>query len=68
MRVRTAIDALGIDIEIRDTIREPTHRAELIQGGGRSTVPCLRIDRSDGTTEWMYESARIVEYLQQRFG
>jgi glutathione S-transferase len=67
-RVRMVMDRLGIDdIEIRDTLRDPANRAELIAGGGRATVPCLRIDHSDGRTQWMYESARIVDYLRAKY-
>ena len=36
---------------------------DLIRGGGRGTVPCLRIERDTGDVEWLYESVDIVEYL-----
>jgi glutathione S-transferase len=39
----------------------------LIEGGGRRTVPCLRIDGDDGQRVWMYESADIVAWLEERF-
>lgn len=65
--VRAAISQLGIDIEIRDTLRNPQHRRELMRGGGMSQVPCLRLDYPDGRTEWMYESLDIIRYLRQRF-
>ncbi len=68
MQVRAAIKGLGAEVEIRDTMREPQHRQELIEGGGRATVPCLRIDHSDGRTEWMYESGDIIDFLDERFG
>jgi glutaredoxin len=67
-RVRQVIDRLDLDIEIRDTRRNPTYRQELIQQGGKATVPCLRIERSDGRVEWMYESADIIDYLKEQFG
>ena len=40
---------------------------ELIRGGGKSQVPCLRIDHPGGTTQWMYESTDIIAYLRRRF-
>jgi glutathione S-transferase len=47
--------------EDRDAFRE------LLQGSGRATVPCLRIQRGD-EVEWMFESADIMQYLAQRYG
>jgi glutaredoxin len=66
--VRSAMARLNADIEIRDILREPKYRQELIEGGGKSQVPCLRIDYADGHTEWMYESADIIDYLRKHFG
>ena len=53
------------DLEIRDIAKNPTHRAALLEGGGRIKVPCLRIE-DDDQVSWMYESNKIIEYLQQR--
>jgi len=66
LRVRRAIDRLDLPIRLRDINRDPEARRELIAGGGRPTVPCLRID-GDGTSTWMYESNDIVRYLEDRF-
>lgn len=66
-RVRAAIKDLGIDVEIRDTQRDPERHRELVEGGGRGMVPCLRID-SNGHTDWLYESEDIIAYLRRRFG
>ncbi len=68
MLVRHTIDDLGIDVELRNIAAHEEHRAALISGGGRATVPCLRVESDDGTIEWMYESARIRDYLNARFG
>lgn len=65
-RVRQFLDDAGIDIETRDTLLDPQARRELIEGGGRGTVPCLRIER-DGQVRWLYESLDIIDYLRQRF-
>jgi len=40
-----------------------THRDNLIDGGGKSQVPCLRIESEDGAVQWMYESRDIINYL-----
>lgn len=65
-RVRHFLDTNGIEVELRDTLRDAGAYNELIQGGGRGTVPCLRIER-DGAVEWMYESVDIMQYLGARF-
>ncbi len=64
---RRAIERLGINIEIRDTLRVQKNKHELISKGGKSQVPCLRIEQ-DGSTRWMYESADIIQYLNQKYG
>lgn len=50
---------------MRDILLDPAARRELVSGGGRPTVPCLKITR-DGSVQWMYESLDIIEYLNQR--
>ena len=66
-RVRKAITRLNLKIELRDVLRDAKHRRCLEQGGGSTTVPCLRIGLgADG--KWMYESADIIAYLAKRFG
>jgi glutathione S-transferase len=67
-RVRSAMDKLGIRIELRDVRSDAQYRDELIEATGRTMVPCLRIEGDDGEVQWMHESADIVRYLQSRFG
>jgi len=64
MRVRRFAEQQGIELEMRDTLSDPHARGELLEGGGRSMVPCLRIER-DGAVHWLYESLDIVEYLRR---
>jgi glutathione S-transferase len=63
MRVRAFLQQEGLDIPLRDTMRDPAARRELIAGGGRGTVPCLRIE-SGTSVRWLYESLDIIEYLR----
>ena len=63
-RVRRFLDSTGIEVELRDTLHDPSAYAELLHGGGRGTVPCLRIARGDDV-RWLYESADIIEYLDR---
>ena len=67
-QVRGVIGQLGLNIELRDILRDPQNRQTLIENGGSSTVPCLRIEQPDGEVSWMYESADISRYLVDRFG
>lgn len=68
VKVRRAIQRLGLNIELRDAQLEGEHRNALLEGGGKLQVPCLRIQHPDGQVEWMYESADIIRYLNDRFG
>ncbi len=63
-RVRQFLDEAGIEIPLRDTLLDPAARRELIEGGGRATVPCLKIER-DGQVRWLYESRDIIDYLRR---
>ena len=68
-RVRAYVEQLGIELPLRDVHTDAEAFRELLQGGGKSTVPCLRIERStdSGTQiEWMYESLDIMRYLGER--
>jgi len=60
---RSALKHIDIEVEERDIARAPSYRGELIKGGGRAQVPCLRIE-SKGEVRWLYESQDIVRYLQ----
>jgi len=66
--VRSAIDQLGLDVELRDIFQDSQHRDDLVQVRGRATVPVMRITSPDGEERWMPESRDIVSYLQQTYG
>ena len=68
VRVLRVIDALGIEVELRNIYREPEHLAALREARGRTTVPVMRITSADGEERWMPESADIVRYLQATYG
>jgi len=67
IKVRQEMRRLSLPIELRDAQGEGPHRQDLLQGGGRAMVPCLRIDDAPGGTRWLYESAEIIAYLRERF-
>ena len=65
--MRREINRLSLPIELRDAQKNVQLRAELLQGGGQVKVPCLQIKDEKGSVQWLYESAEIIQYLQQRF-
>ncbi|RLV60152.1 glutathione S-transferase family protein [Parashewanella curva] len=62
VKVRRAIRRLGLNVELVDAKQEQ-HQQDLVNLGGRSMVPCLRIEE-DGKVTWMYESSDIITYLE----
>lgn len=67
-RVLDAADELGLEIPMRDTLKDAQSRSALADALGATTVPVLRIEGADGDDEWMPESADIIRYLKDRFG
>jgi len=53
-----------INLDMRST-SDREHAAALMQGGGKTQVPCLRIENAQGEVQWMYESNDIIQYLSQ---
>jgi glutaredoxin 2 len=49
---------------LKDVMSDPSNNTELVAGGGKSQVPCLRIESENGEVRWMYESVDIVRYLK----
>lgn len=68
VKTRRAIHKLRVPIEKRSAVQGSPYRGELSHGGGKVKVPCLRIQHGDGREEWLYESSKIVDYLNQKFG
>lgn len=64
LAVRAALWWLGLKIPFKDIMFHPDNNAELIAGGGKSQVPCLRIKSERGEVRWMYETIDIIRYLK----
>jgi len=64
-RVRDFAEEKGISLTLRDTMTDMEAFRELLQGGGKSTVPCLKIQREKEVI-WMYESLDIIDYLNEQ--
>ncbi len=67
IKVRHEMARLSLPIALRDAQHDPDHRADLLNGGGKIQTPCLQITDQAGKVQWLYESADIIKYLQQRF-
>jgi glutaredoxin len=67
VKVRRFLKRHSLAIETRDAKSNPLFREELLKGGGKIKVPCLRIQDEQGKTEWMYESSEIIQYLEQHY-
>lgn len=65
VKVRREMKRQGIHLELRNINQSEQLKQELIEQGGKRTVPCLRIEHSEGNVEWMYESSDIVDYLRK---
>ncbi len=68
VKVRREMRRLSLNIALLDAQRDGPIRGDLIRGGGKAVVPCLKITDAQGNSEWMYESAQIIQYLNTRFG
>ncbi|GMQ89386.1 MAG: glutaredoxin [Gammaproteobacteria bacterium] len=65
IRVRRAIKRHSLNIETRDALRDTTSREQLLEGGGKIKVPCLKIMDAQGNATWMYESRTIIQHLEE---
>jgi len=59
---------LGLNIDLRDPRVDDKWMSELVEQGGKKQVPCLRVEKDDGSVEFMYESSDINDYLERRYG
>ena len=64
VKVRRAMTRLNLNIELRNTNENLEYKTELLSGGGKSKVPCLRI-KENNNISWLYESNDIISYLEK---
>lgn len=62
-RVLRVLPGLKLNVELCNIHEKSEYFDELVQGGGKSTVPCLKIE-SQGQVKWLYESLDIIDYLK----
>lgn len=68
IKVRQEMRRLSLNVEKFDAQHEGKNRNDLVSGGGKAKVPCLKITDQAGHAQWLYESGEIINYLQGRFG
>lgn len=68
VKVRRAVQGMGLKIERRDARKSAVFEKELIEGGGSRQVPCLRIQEGEGSPKWLYESSEIIAFLKSLSG
>lgn len=66
VKVRRALKRNSLNIPTHDVKRNESRRNELLQGGGKLKVPCLRIEEENADVRWMYESKEIIGYLEKQ--
>ncbi len=67
VKVRRTMTRLNLKIELRDAQKVTQFKDELTQKGGMFQTPCLRIEKENGSFQWMYESSDIIQYLENQF-
>ena len=67
IKARRTIKRLSLNIETRDALKHAPSRQQLLEGGGKIKVPCLRITAADNSVQWLYESNEIIKYLKENF-
>lgn len=63
VKVRRAMKRQGIVLALKNINQQPELKEELIKEGGKRTVPCLKISKSNEPVQWLYESNEIIAYL-----
>lgn len=67
IKVRQEISRLSLNIKRLDAQHAGPERQELLQQGGQTKVPCLKITDHAGNSQWLYDSEKIIAYLRGRF-
>ena len=67
VKVRRHIRRLNLNIETRDAKGDEIYSKELLEQGGKTQVPCLKIEEPGQPVRWLYESDAIISYLNERY-
>jgi len=64
LRTRFALWRMGIKLKKKEILFNSANKTELLKGGGKSQVPCLRIEKN-AEVQWLYESSEIISYFRK---
>ena len=67
MKVRHEMARLSLNIQRVDAQTPGIDRDTLTHEGGQTKVPCLKITDTADKSQWLYDSNKIIGYLQGRF-
>lgn len=62
IKVRVAMHRRGLSIKRLDAQHDLSAQEQLLAGGGKLQVPCLRVGEGDDA-QWIYESDAVIGYL-----
>jgi glutaredoxin len=63
VKVRRHLRRNSLNIEFKDAKNDTAIKKELVIGGGKHKVPCLRIEIDSNNTRWLYSSDDICLFL-----
>jgi len=67
VKVRRFIRKNSLKIHLKDAKNNKNFKAELVNEGGKHKVPCLKIEKINSKTKWLYESTEIIDFLKKEF-
>ena len=67
VKVRRFIRRNSLKINLKDAKNNKNFKSELVNEGGKHKVPCLKIEKMNSRTEWLYESTEIIKFLKREF-
>jgi len=65
VKVRRYVRKNNLKINLKDAKNNKKFKSELVSGGGKHKVPCLKIERVNSKTQWLYESTEIISFLKK---
>lgn len=67
VKVRRFIRKNSLKINLRDAKNNKKFKHELVNEAGKHKVPCLKIEKINEKTKWLYESTEIIKFLKKEF-
>ncbi len=65
VKVRRFMRKNSLKIELKDAKSNMSNKSELVNNGGKHKVPCLKIEKINAKTIWLYESDAIIAFLSK---